>query len=71
MSEGALSLPDPTISRRHCRIYLSDNGTWFLEDLQSSNGTFLRGIRLRKKPCVLRDGDLLRVGNSVLLFMKE
>jgi adenylate cyclase len=36
---------DPTISRRHAEVSLSDNGVW-VKDLGSSNGTFLNGAKI-------------------------
>lgn len=61
--------PEAKVSRRHARITLS-NGQYFLEDLGSTNGTFLnRGKRLppghRQALC---DGDEIIVGKTFLRF---
>lgn len=61
--------PEAKVSRRHARILLS-NGQYFLEDLGSTNGTFInRGKRLppgqRQALC---DGDEIIVGKTFLRF---
>jgi pSer/pThr/pTyr-binding forkhead associated (FHA) protein len=60
-----LALPDDTFaSTVHARIYGRD-GAIYVEDLGSTNGTYLNGMRLGA-PAVLRPGDQLQVGNTVL-----
>lgn len=50
------------VSRRHARIYTRD-GTCFVEDLDSTNGTFLNGERVTPYlPYAFRDGDALTFG---------
>jgi hypothetical protein len=50
------------ISRRHARIYTRE-GTCFVEDLDSTNGTFLNEERITPYlPYAFRDGDLLGFG---------
>ena len=43
------------------------DGKAALEDLDSKNGTFLRGKRLEKK-AVLADGDQVRIGPESMVF---
>jgi len=52
---------DDYVSRRHARVFHSD-GMLFVEDLGSSNGTFLRV----RRPIVLQAGDEILVGTSAL-----
>jgi DNA-binding winged helix-turn-helix (wHTH) protein len=54
------------VSRRHARIVVSSDGA-FLEDLDSKNGTFLRGRRIAG-PAKLADGDTIAVGPVLLTF---
>lgn len=54
------------VSRRHARIYTRD-GTCFVEDLDSTNGTFLNEERITPYlPYAFRDGDLLMFGTMRL-----
>jgi FHA domain len=61
--------PEAKISRRHARITLQ-NGQYFLEDLGSTNGTFVnRGKRLKPgEPQALSEGDEIIVGKTFLRF---
>ena len=49
----------PLVSRLHCRLTLRDDGV-LVEDLESTNGTFVNGERVQKG--LLASGDRLRVG---------
>ncbi len=56
------------VSRRHARIYTRD-GTCFVEDLDSTNGTFLNGERITPYlPYAFHDGDVLTFGSLRLKF---
>lgn len=60
---------DAKVSRRHAKIYRS-NGAYFIEDLGSTNGTYVnRGRRLLPgNPQVISDGDEVIVGKTFLRF---
>lgn len=61
----SVALADDTfVSQLHARVYIRD-GRPFVEDLGSTNGTFLNQTRLTKV-APLRRGDRLRVGETVL-----
>jgi pSer/pThr/pTyr-binding forkhead associated (FHA) protein len=55
-----LRLAQGAISARHARLSYH-NGQWWVEDLQSKNGTFLNEVRL-EAPLVIASGDVLRCG---------
>jgi eukaryotic-like serine/threonine-protein kinase len=55
-----------TVSRRHARLWFAE-GRWFLEDLQSANGTMVNNTRIYQ-PVVLNDGDVINFGDEVVLF---
>lgn len=49
------------VSRQHCRFFLF-NGQLFVSDLDSKNGTFLKGKRIKESP--LKVGDLVMVSKA-------
>ncbi len=54
------------VGRRHARLFVQ-GGQLLVEDLDSTNGTFLNGARLApRQPAPLQTGDELRLGNLVL-----
>ncbi len=68
MQEGGIDLADTRISRRHARIYIQ-RGRYYLEDCNSTNGTFLNTFRLQPDaPCVLREGSNMQVGGVHMRF---
>ncbi len=56
-----------TVSRRHARLWF-DNGQWYLEDLQSANGTMVNNVRIFQQPVALKDGDVINFGDEIVLF---
>lgn len=63
-SEGELQFPDdPYLSPRHARIRC-DAGRWFLRDLDSVNGVYVRV----REPQELVDGDRILLGQQLLRF---
>jgi hypothetical protein len=63
--EAEIFLRDPEVSRRHVR-FEAQNGVVYIEDLKSSNGTFLNGRRLAE-PLEIRPGDEIDVGTTRLV----
>jgi hypothetical protein len=55
---------DTYVSQFHARLY-SKNGAWYVEDLGSTNGTYLNRQRLTS-PAEVQAGDEIRVGKTVL-----
>jgi diguanylate cyclase (GGDEF)-like protein len=64
-SECALSLQHPSVSRHHCEI-ARDGDRYFIEDLGSTNRTYLNGKAVRREE--LHDGDQISVGNNAIKF---
>lgn len=60
-----LHIPSAAISRRHARLIREGEG-YILEDLGSSNGTYLNGTRLVDR-CPLKSGDQIRLGKAVTI----
>lgn len=66
--DSTLVLDDDYASTNHCRVY-SAGGEWVVEDLNSTNGTWLDRTRITR-PTVLPLGVPLRVGRSVMQVRK-
>jgi ABC-type multidrug transport system ATPase subunit len=62
-------IPSPTISRRHARLSRVGEA-WQVEDLGSSNGTFLNGHKITKEPVELSSGDRLQFGGTIKLVVQ-
>jgi len=60
-AECELPLADERISTRHCRLTSRDDG-WLLEDLKSTNRTFVNGEPITGELRRLRHGDIIRLG---------
>ena len=67
-SDCKLQLLLNNVSRRHARIILR-NDEYLLEDLGSTNGTFVNGVRVVR--CVLRNNDLIEIGEAKITFVEE
>lgn len=55
---------DPDMSRRHARIGWTGS-SWTIEDMGSSNGTFIGEFQTEKRlnmPTAIKDGEIFRVG---------
>ncbi len=63
-------IDDPILSRRHCLITAEASGDFYLEDLNSTNGTFLNSRKVQKKTR-LQYGDRIVLGNTILRFYLE
>lgn len=57
---------DPEVSRKHTRLTFQ-GGTWVIEDLGSTNGTFVNESRL-SGPYSLRLGDVVGLGEKIKLI---
>lgn len=65
--EAALPLRDRALSRRHAVILYVPKEGFYLIDLNSMNGTFVNGVRIRQRQR-LKDGDRLRMGSLEFSF---
>ena len=63
--ENHLQLSDSRVSRHHARIRYAQ-GSWFLQDHDSSGGTFVNGQRV--PAARLNPGDKIQIGDTVLIF---
>lgn len=64
-----LVIDDPSVSKHHARIFWNESaGTAAVEDLESSNGTFLGSDELHMR-WTLKDGDLLSFGDVRFCYL--
>jgi diguanylate cyclase (GGDEF)-like protein len=67
-----ICIVDDSISRSHAEISKDHENKYTATDLDSTNGIYLNNIRINPKESVtLIDGDLLKVGNTILKFIAE
>lgn len=67
-SSDILLSKDKLTSRKHATVYY-ENGTYFLRDERSANGTFVNGQQIEENiPRVLQDGDHVGIGEHELIF---
>lgn len=59
--DADLSLKDRAVSRRHVELRPAGDGLW-LKDLESTNGTFMRGTRVRE--ALMMPGEAFEVGRT-------
>ncbi len=64
--DNDLAIDDEAVSSRHARI-IFENGKWMLEDLNSTNGTYLNNQRIFTST-VLINGDEIMLGKQSLLI---
>ena len=63
-----IHIPRDNISRYHAKLTMKPNECCDLEDLDSTNGTFVNDVRLTGK-CMLKNGDLVRIGATVFKYI--
>ena len=68
LPDTAIRIDDPAVSGQHAMIITIMEDS-FLEDLSSTNGTYLNGVLVKK--CALTDGDLIGVGNHILKYERD
>ena len=67
--DNDIVLSHPTVSGHHCKIY-SAGDSWFVEDLNSTNGTFVNGKRMLKA-AGLRRNDTVILAKYSLVFLDD
>lgn len=65
LASCGIKLDDANVSREHA-AFVREGAGWAIEDLGSTNGTYLNGERITFQR--LRDGDMVSVGASELVF---
>jgi diguanylate cyclase (GGDEF)-like protein len=62
---SSIPIDELSVSRNHARIVRDAEGRYCVEDLGSTNGTFVSGRRIKQAP--LRSGDRLQIGRECVL----
>ncbi len=62
-----LPIDQESVSRQHARITRSKDGSFRILDLGSTNGTYVNDVAVSE--AMLKDGDQLKIGRSILKFM--
>jgi pSer/pThr/pTyr-binding forkhead associated (FHA) protein len=65
---NGISIADPFLSGRHV-MFMSQEGSYLLKDLKSTNGTLLNGEKLVNMPVRLKDGDRIHIGQLDFLYV--
>lgn len=65
-----IPIDDPFLSQRHASFLWRD-GVCYLQDMGSTNGTFLNGKRAEGDPIELLSGDKIELGQLSFLFVTE
>lgn len=68
ISDNDIVLPDPNVSRVHARVESRD-GSYFITDLESTNGTFVNEQRVDSAK--LRENDVIRLGSTRFIFHRS
>lgn len=58
-----------SVSRRHARLFRDGGGMWTVQDMGSTNGTFVNEERLDGTGMQLRDNDQVRIGDAIFKFL--
>jgi type II secretory pathway predicted ATPase ExeA len=67
-TENDIQIDSKYVSRHHCQVTVTLEGA-VIEDLNSTNGLLLKGKRVRRH--VLRDGDVIVIGQHELRYLDE
>ena len=68
-ADSQVFLPDKAVSRKHAVVHVADDGTWTLEDMGSSNKTFLNDKAVTKAQ--IKHGDCLRITDFTIDIVFE
>lgn len=64
-SSADICLDDDGVSRKHAQVRVKQDGTVEVQDLNSTNGTYHNGARIKMHQ--LKDGDTIQIGSTTIL----
>ena len=65
-SDCDIQVDRDSVSRRHARVF-RNNDQWTVEDLQSTNGSYVNDVPVQNS--MLRDADFLKIGAAIFKFL--
>ena len=68
-ADNAYVADDPQVSRHHARLVSEPDGGWLLEDLESTNGTFVNDMQVIRKR--ITKHDQIRLGEHYTLSLSN
>lgn len=67
--KGTYKIQDSTVSRQHCKFFKDAYDSWYVQDLGSTNGTFLNGRKLQENGFgLLQKGNVVTIGKTTILI---
>jgi pSer/pThr/pTyr-binding forkhead associated (FHA) protein len=67
-SDNNIAINDSFLSGRHV-MFMRQDRSYFIKDLDSTNGTFVNSEKLDDTPVQLKDGDKIQIGQLDLLYV--
>ncbi len=67
-ADNDIVIDNPAVSGHHCRISMQ-GGAYFVEDIESTNGTFVNGKRVKKSG--LHNNDVVGLAKHALVFLED
>ena len=67
-TDAGLVVSRSSVSRQHARLFSDEQGAWWVEDLSSTNGTFVNESRVTSGTR-LTDADQVRFGDAIYKFL--
>jgi len=65
-SDCDVQIDRDSVSRRHARMF-RENGQWYVEDLGSTNGSYINDLPIQRSP--MRDNDFVKIGSAIFKFL--
>jgi len=69
-NKNDIVIKDPYVSGKHIKFIMKD-GKVLVQDMGSTNGSFVNGKRLGSDPVYLEDGDKIHIGQMDFLYVEK
>ena len=66
--DNTIILAYPNVSRHHSKVYCL-NDEYIIEDLDSTNGTYINAVNIAK--CVLHPNDIIQIGDTKIIYYER